>query len=333
MLTWNDPRPTPTLPTAPLKRQEAFSALQQHPLSAAFPPMAPESLDALRDSIVELGVLNPITVFDGQVLDGWHRYMVTQELGYDCPTVELLAEADPRHFVIAQNKARRHVTQAQLAMAVTSVHAWKPLGANQHIESRVNIECAPSKSATELAELAGVHRNTIAQAKAVQANAEPAVIDAVQRGDIGLPKAAAIAKLPREQQAAAIAAPAPKPSKTKQPALASALLPATPAAAASAPIDGEVEKLRADVVRLTSENEELSDRLAETASDLAKLVEDNEGMARVFEADDKVVAALAEAARYRELNRVLNERVNGLLNEKNEAIRAARSWQRKAEGK
>lgn len=85
-----------------------------------------------------------------------------------------------------------------------------------------------------------------------------------------------------------------------------------------APVDaGEVQSLR--------------EQIDELIANLREATEDNESMARVFEADDKVKAALAEAKRYRELNRILEERIAGLMNEKNAAIRAAKSWQRKAE--
>ena len=69
----------------------------------------------------------------------------------------------------------------------------------------------------------------------------------------------------------------------------------------------------------------------ELLSQLEETQADNESMARVFEANDKVVAALAEAKRYRELNKVLDSRIVGLMNEKNAAISHAKSWQRKAE--
>ena len=180
---------------------------QQHPLSAAFPAMAAEDFQGLKDSIMEIGVQNPITVFEGMVIDGWHRYTAANELGMDCPVVEL-GDVDPRDFVLAQNKARRHVTQAQLAMATTAVYAWRPMGSNQH-QARVGTECPP-KSTAELAQVAGVSEKTIKQAKAVQTKAAPEVVEAVKTGEIGLPKAAAIAKLPKEEQAAAIHKPAPK---------------------------------------------------------------------------------------------------------------------------
>lgn len=182
--------------------------LQQHPLSAAFPAMNPEDFQSLKDSIGLIGVQNPITIFEGMVIDGWHRYSAANEMGMDCPSLELVA-VDPRDFVLAQNKARRHVTQAQLAMATTAVYEWRPMGSNQH-EGRVDIECPPSKSNAELSSISGVHINTIKQAKAVQAKGVPEVIAAVNSGAIGLPKAAAIAKLPKEDQAEAISKPAPK---------------------------------------------------------------------------------------------------------------------------
>lgn len=183
---------------------------QQHPLSAAFPAMSEQDFQSLKDSITEIGVQNPITLFEGMVIDGWHRYTAANELGMDCPVVEL-GDVDPRDFVLAQNKARRHVTQAQLAMATTAVYAWKPVGSNQHA-NRVGTECPP-KSNAELADAAGVSEKTIKQAKAVQTKAAPEVLEAVKRGEIGLPKAAAIAKMPKEQQAEAIKKPIEKPAK------------------------------------------------------------------------------------------------------------------------
>ncbi|MFT4266555.1 MAG: hypothetical protein QM586_04925 [Xenophilus sp.] len=253
----------------------AFAApagLQQHPLSAAFPAMNTEDFDALRDSVTNDGVLNPIAIFEGMIIDGWHRYCVAVELGYECPAVELAEGIDPRDFVLAQNKARRHVTQAQLAMAVTAVYAWRPAAGGRPAE-KPHTECEVSKTNAELAEIAGVHPNTIGQAKAVQTSAAPAVVEAVKRGDIGLPKAAAIAKLPAEQQAAAIRAPAPKaPKPAQQPA---------PKRSSTAPAADDPQ----------AKVDELSARLAEMAGDLEDVMTENAAMRQVFDADDRLAAA------------------------------------------
>lgn len=179
----------------------------QHPLSAAFPAMSADDRQALKDSIESIGIQNAITIFEGQVLDGWHRYCIAAELMMDCPEVTLDADTDPRDFVLAQNKARRHITAAQLAMATSAVYVWRPVG-----KPKSHTECA-IKTSLEMAQIAGVHRNTMVQAQTVQARATEEVKAAVQRGDIGLPKAAAIARLPQAEQAAAIVRPLPKHEK------------------------------------------------------------------------------------------------------------------------
>ena len=42
----------------------------QHPLSAAFPAMSADDYRALKDSVENIGVQNPITLFEGMVIDG-----------------------------------------------------------------------------------------------------------------------------------------------------------------------------------------------------------------------------------------------------------------------
>lgn len=179
--------------------------------------MSAEDFQSLKDSIMSIGVQNPITVFEGMVIDGWHRYSAATELGMDCPVVEL-GDVDPRDFVLAQNKARRHVTQAQLALATTAVYAWRPVGNPALSNSAPGAELKTTK---ELAAAAGVGERTIEQAKTVQKKAAPEVVEAVKTGEIGLKKAAAIAKLPKEEQAAAIAKPihkkeAPEPQQQEE---------------------------------------------------------------------------------------------------------------------
>jgi hypothetical protein len=272
----------------------------QHPLSAAFPAMAAEDFQELSDSIMNLGVQNPITIFEGMVLDGWHRYTAAAEWELPCPEIELDPEIDPREFVLAQNKARRHVTRAQLALATTAVYEWQRLGANQHGGSTLNVD--PAKTTAELAQIAGVHPNTITQAKAVQQRAAPEVIEAVRRGDVGLPKAAAIAKLPQDKQAAALAAPAPKASKIDH-------------ESSDGPQDEDFD----------------DDAYGPTDEELAVLATaeaaDREAMARLLAADDKLAAAHAEVTRLNHLNAHLQQRLNGLMNEKNEAIKQAKKLQ------
>jgi ParB-like chromosome segregation protein Spo0J len=175
---------------------------QQHPLSAAFPAMTTEEFQSLQSSIDVNGVLNPITIYEGMVLDGWHRYQAAMELGMDCPEAELEDWIDPKDFVLAQNKNRRHITAAQLAMATTAVYEWVPRGRQNKPAMNAGL-----KTSAELAEISGTSERTIRQAKSVMKNATPEVQDAVKTGKIGLYKAQEISKLPKDKQAAAIDKP------------------------------------------------------------------------------------------------------------------------------
>lgn len=164
--------------------------MKQHPLSAAFPAMPADQFEALRDSISDIGVQEPITVYEGMVLDGWHRYSAANELGMECPTAEL-GEVDPQAFVIAKNKARRHITSSQIAAAVVAVYQWRSVGRNWEPGSQL------TKTTAELAQMAGVSTKTINQAKTVEAKAAPKVKAAVKAGTMSVKKAAETVNPPK----------------------------------------------------------------------------------------------------------------------------------------
>ena len=274
----------------------------QHPLSAAFPAMSADDFQALKDSVENVGVLNPIAIFEGQVIDGWHRYRAANDLGVTCPEVELDPGTDPRDFVLAQNKARRHITQAQLAMATTSVYEWYPRGRPE----QMGTEC-PFKTTAELADIAGVGERSIKQAKAVKANAAPEVQEAVKRGEIGLTKAAAIAKLPAEDQAAALTKTMPKPA------------PAPISAPAAIEDDGH------DDVPPEDDGPSAAELAAFAASDEA----DRLAMQKLLDSDDALATAWAEIKRLNAEVAQLKISRDGHMNKANEAIRLVKSrdWQ------
>ena len=288
-----------------------------------------ETVAEYRDAYLAGAEFPPVIVFfdgtDRWLADGFHRYFGAKAAGRTT-IYENIASGSRRDAVLHSLKAN-------------AKHGLKRTNADKRkaVELMLADDEWAAWSDRKIAEACGVSDKTVASVRTSHCgNSEVRNEKATERtyttkhGTTAVMKTSNIGKAPASASAPLPAAPepaAPAPTDDREQA---------PAAAPSAPApttDGEVENLRAEVVRLTSENEELSARLAETATDLAGLVEDNEVMARVFEADDKVVAALAEAKRHRELNRLLNERVNGLLNEKNEAIRAAKSWKRRAEGK
>jgi ParB-like chromosome segregation protein Spo0J len=174
---------------------------QQHELSKAFPPMSDEEFQDLKDSIGNIGVQSPIVIFEDKVIDGWHRYTAALDVGLPCPEVDLPDDVDPRDFVLANNKSRRHLSKGQLALSYTKVYQW-----NQSVPST-------PKTGKELAKIAGTSESSIDQAKAVLTKGAKEVVEAVEKGKISLKRGAQIAKLPKEQQGKAITEPPePKPS-------------------------------------------------------------------------------------------------------------------------
>jgi hypothetical protein len=162
----------------------------QHPLSAAFPAMNAEEYQALKDSIEVNGVLNPITIFEDMVLDGWHRYTAANDLGMDCPSLEMDDSIDPIDFVKAQNENRRHLTASERTAAIVAIYKWVPTGTNQHSKRGDEPGSPPQKTNAELAALAGTTTRTVQQVKAAE---KAGLLEAVRDGALTAKEAAKIA--------------------------------------------------------------------------------------------------------------------------------------------
>lgn len=257
--------------------------LSQHPLSAAFPSMSAEDFQALKDDIEVNGQREPVMLFEGMVLDGWHRYRACVDLGLK-PQQFTFSDDDPVAFVKSQNLHRRHLTASQRAAAVVACSAWVPAKKQARGEATSPL----AKTNAEMASEAHVTPRTIQQAKVAQ---KAGLSEAVKDGALTV------------EQAARIATGKPaKPEKKGE--------TKTAPAAASAPAD-------------------FGPSAAEVAAAERETAEELEALRKIALSDDKVAAALSEAKKLRALNRVLQERNDGLMNEKAELIKRIKSLQRK----
>ena len=82
---------------------------------------------------------------------------------------------------------------------------------------------------------------------------------------------------------------------------------------------------------ILAENAELREQMETVARDAQETLADNESMAKIFEADDKLAAAMAEIERLRAEVNALKWQLNGAINKGNEAIKTAKAYQRKAD--
>lgn len=69
----------------------------------------------------------------------------------------------------------------------------------------------------------------------------------------------------------------------------------------------------------------------ELAAQEREEADERAALQRLLDSDDKLATLAAENKKLRALNRVLEERVNGLLSEKSAAVASAKKWQRKCE--
>lgn len=74
------------------------------------------------------------------------------------------------------------------------------------------------------------------------------------------------------------------------------------------------------------QNDQLSRVIDGQKTAISALEADNDVMLKVFESDDRVLTSIEEVKRLTELNRDLNERINGLIKDKEEAVKNAEYW-------
>lgn len=167
----------------------------RHQLSAIFGDMEEPALLALAEDIKAKGILDPVVMYDGQVLDGWHRCKAGQIAGVEIPYTEYTGD-DPGGFVISKNLHRRQrpLTASQRAALVLQIHEWRPAGRPEKTSVPVR-----TFSNRELAAEAEVSEKTLEQAKVAH---RAGFSDQVVRGEMS-------AKAAAEQARGAPAVPKP----------------------------------------------------------------------------------------------------------------------------
>lgn len=158
--------------------------MNRHPLSAAFPDMSPDEFTGLVADIKANGLRDSGWVYDGMIIDGWHRSEACKEAGVPF-RYDTYKGSDAVAFVLSRNAHRRHLTASQRAAAVVACHAWRKRG------EKSNGQSLPITATTaEMAKEANVGERTIKQAKAAQ---EAGLGEAVRDGALSAEQAEAIA--------------------------------------------------------------------------------------------------------------------------------------------
>lgn len=89
-----------------------------HPAAAVFPKMDAKAFKELVEDIRAYGLLEPIVIYHGELVDGRHRLRACEELGIEPRTIEWTGKGSVVDWIRSVNEKRRHLTPSQLA-AVT----------------------------------------------------------------------------------------------------------------------------------------------------------------------------------------------------------------------
>ena len=188
--------PTPTVDTNANQLYAAPAELTQHEASKHYPVLTVEEFELLKADIATYGQHNPIWIAaeGGQVVDGWHRWRVCQELGIDPKIRRLDSSVDAWAFAKSQNEHRRHLTTAERALRAhreaDGTHGGDRSKSKRH---SVSLEKAAAKQGLGVA--------SVKQARTVDRKAIPAVAEACfDLHTLSLKEAASIASEPEDRQ-------------------------------------------------------------------------------------------------------------------------------------
>jgi ParB-like nuclease domain len=154
-----------------------------HPLADIFPMLNDDELKALADDIKAKGLTEPITLYEGKVLDGRNRHRACELAEVELrPDYFTQYEGDDAlGFVVSKNLRRRHLNESQRA-AIAAEIANMTVGGD-HSANLQKGQISQSKAA----ELMNVSTRSVATAKTIK---DPDLKDAVKTGKKSLNAAA-----------------------------------------------------------------------------------------------------------------------------------------------
>jgi hypothetical protein len=151
-----------------------ITSYQAHELALVFPPMTEPEFAAFKEDIREHGQREPITLYEGKILDGLHRYRACQELGLEPRVVRF--EGNPRaaaQLVVGRNFHRRHLTTSQRAMVAAEMCKLRPRG---------NTGNSPYLTAVQASTLMGVGEDLVKDAKRLLRHGDEDILRTVREG-------------------------------------------------------------------------------------------------------------------------------------------------------
>ena len=174
-----------------------------HRYANIFPLMEGEAFERLAADILDNGLIEPVVLYDGAILDGRNRYRACQHVGVPARFVDYDGD-NPLGFVISKNRHRRHLTSSQLAaIAVQQEELMTELAAEARARQLSTLkqmsaggtpvtqtfaERANGEANDHVADMFGTNRQYVQDAKRLK-EAAPDLLQQVAIGELTIPEA------------------------------------------------------------------------------------------------------------------------------------------------
>lgn len=177
-----------------------------HPACLLFPPLPQAEFAALVADIATRGLVHPIVLHEGLVLDGRNRLLACRRAGVEPRFTPWRGTGSPVTWAISTNMVRRHLTSSQRAVlaldllpllsAEAKARQKLSRGRGRRATAVVDAAAPPRGKATQFAaRVAATNSAYVERAKKLRAECRP-LLDAVRLGHLSLAEAGRLARLP-----------------------------------------------------------------------------------------------------------------------------------------
>lgn len=169
--------------------------LDFHELANIFPLIADAEFTALVEDVRAHGVLEPVVLYQGKILDGRNRYLAAIDADVECD-FETYEGNDALAHVVSLNLKRRHLSESQRAMVAAKIANMRQ-GSRTDLEPSANL---PEVSQGSAARLLNVSERTVRHASKVRDDGAEELQAVVEGGRVSVSAASDLATLPKEEQ-------------------------------------------------------------------------------------------------------------------------------------
>ncbi len=153
--------------------------MKSHNLSNLFPMMGVKEFKELKEDIKQNGQIDPIALFEGEILDGRNRYKACRELKIE-PKTKQFKGKDALQHIISTNLHRRHLNESQRAIIGEKL-ATTPKHYNQFVKSLGD----SSNELTSQKQAAEIMKTSVSSIKRVKSikKEKPEAIKEIEEGN------------------------------------------------------------------------------------------------------------------------------------------------------